>query len=91
MWSVVWRTLTVEDADREMAQLWVDTWKRAGPALQQVKRQELREYDYAKDRDLIDGMLQWACAHGDARPSSGLVEQQRLFVKMREALIERSG
>lgn len=45
----------MNNADREMMQLWVDTWQRAGPALRQVKRQELREYYYDKHRDLVDG------------------------------------
>ena len=64
--------------------MWVDTWKRAGPALEAVKRRELRFYDYDINRALMDDMLQWACDHRRIRLTSGLVEQQRIFMKMRE-------
>jgi len=70
--------------DRKKIQMWVDTWKRAGPALEAVKRRELRLYDYDKNRALMDDMLQWACDHRRIRLTSGLVEQQRIFMKMRE-------
>lgn len=61
---------------------WVETWKRAGPALKKVKREELRKFDYEKNLPLIEDMLQWACDHQQVRLSSGLVEQQRLFMKL---------
>ena len=63
---------------------WVKTWKRAGSALRKVKQKELRSYDYFKNQVLVDGMLQWACDHRRARLSSGLVEQQRFFMKLKE-------
>lgn len=63
---------------------WVDAWKRAGSALEEVKRRELRAYDYDKNQALLDEMLQWACDHRRIRLTSGLVEQQRMFMKLRE-------
>jgi hypothetical protein len=62
---------------------WVTTWRRAGLTLHKIKRQELRAYDYEKNRPIVDEMLQWAVDHGKVRLTSGLVEQQRLFMKMR--------
>ncbi len=69
--------------DTERMKAWVNTWKRAGPALQRVKMEELRSEDYGKDFELIDGMLEWVVDHARERKTSGLVEQQRLFRKMR--------
>ena len=63
---------------------WVDTWKRAGPALEAVKQRELRAYDYDKNQAILDEMLQWACDHRRDRLTSGLVEQQRMFMKLRD-------
>ena len=63
---------------------WVDAWKRAGSALEEVRRRELRAYDYDKNQALLDEMLQWACDHRRIRLTSGLVEQQRMFMKLRE-------
>lgn len=62
---------------------WVNTWQRAGRALDKIKRRELRSYDYDKNRKIIDEMLQWAHEHRKIRLTSGLVEQQRLFMKIR--------
>ena len=57
--------------------------KRASVALKAVKRHELRNYDLAKNQAIVDGMLQWAFENRELRLSSGLVEQQRLFIKMK--------
>ena len=65
---------------------WVETWKLAGPALEKIKREELRKLDYSKNLHIIDEMLQWACDHAKPRLTSGLVEQQRLFKMMKEKL-----
>lgn len=65
---------------------WVETWKSAGPALEKIKREELRKFDYSKNLHIIDEMLQWACDHAKPRLTSGLVEQQMLFKKMKEKL-----
>lgn len=66
---------------------WVRTWQQAGEALAKVKRRELREYDYAQHQQAIDEMLQWAWEHRVERSTSGLVEQQRWFVKMRDHMM----
>jgi hypothetical protein len=63
---------------------WVQTWQQADEALQQVKKQELRTYDYAGSLPGLDSMLQWAYEHRNIRRSSGLVEQQRWFMKWRD-------
>ena len=65
---------------------WVETWKSAGPVLEKIKREELLNFDYSKNRHIIDEMLQWACDHAEPRQTSGLVEQQRLFKKLKEKL-----
>ena len=62
---------------------WVKTWQRAGKALDKIKRRELHGYDYNKNLKVIDEMLQWAYDHRKIRLTSGLVEQQRLFMKIK--------
>lgn len=63
---------------------WVQTWQQADQALRLVKQQELRVYDYAGNLPGLDSMLQWAYVHRTERQSSGLVEQQRWFMKWHE-------
>lgn len=77
----------MDTMEKERLRRWVQTWQQAGEALQEVKRQELRNFDYAKHRALIDEMLQWAYEHRTTRLTSGLVEQQYWFMKMREKLL----
>ena len=63
---------------------WIETWKLAGSELKQVKCQELRMYDSSKNQSIVDEMLQWAVDHQKVRLTSGLVEQQHFFTKMKE-------
>lgn len=68
---------------QKTAQQWIESWKRASVALKAVKRHELRTYDIQKNQAIVDGMLQWAFENRELRLSSGLVEQQHLFMKMK--------
>lgn len=77
----------MDATEKELVRRWVQTWQQAGEALQEVKRRELRSFDYAKHRTLIDEMLQWAYEHRTTRLTSGLVEQQYWFMKIREKLL----
>lgn len=72
--------------DRQKQSLrWVKTWQKAAVSLQKVKAEELRSKDYyEKNRKVLDEMLQYACDTGKVRLSSGLVEQQRLFMRMKQ-------
>ena len=76
----------MKTSPQENAQQWIESWKRASVVLKDIKQHELRNYDYAKNQAIVDGMLQWAFEHRKVRLDSGLVEQQRLFMKMKSSL-----
>ena len=57
----------------------VDYWARVGPQLERIRREELRRFDYKKNWQLVDSLLQIACSDTTPRPTSGLVELQRFF------------
>ena len=57
--------------EKERVKHWAHTWQKAGEALEEIKRQELRNYDYNKNLPIIDDMLQWACEH---RFTGGTIE-----------------
>jgi hypothetical protein len=63
---------------------WVETWKQAGPRLEAIERQRLRNYCYEDHAAEIDELLEIAYRFAQPRPTSGLVEQQRWFAKLRE-------
>jgi len=67
----------------EAAVRWMQAWRDAGPALERVRRDELRKLDGRRAIELLTGPADYRQEPRKARPSSGLVEQQRWFMKAR--------
>ena len=67
----------------EQGREWVAAWKRAGPELERVRREELRALDSYRAISLLMGPADYTVEPRAARPGSGLVEQQRLFRALR--------
>jgi hypothetical protein len=67
----------------EMSQikLWVQTWRKAGPALERIRREELRNLDGAKAIALLCGPADYTMPPRAPKATSGLVEQQYWFMK----------
>ena len=70
------------DADHT-SQSMVTHWRRVGPKLERIRQWELRNFNYAEHQLAIDALLQIACDRAVPRPTSGLVELQRLLAKVR--------
>ena len=67
----------------EAAIAWMRGWKAAGPALERVRRRELRNLDGPQTLGLLTGFADYRAEPRKARQASGLVEQQRWFMKAR--------
>jgi len=76
------RNATMSDSESNKG--WVENWQRVGPVLERIRREELRAFKYEDNIEAIDALLQLGCDLGTERLTSGLVEQQRLFMKGRE-------
>lgn len=63
------------------ARRWVQTWKQAGPRLERVRRAELRRLDPQRAIALLCGEADYTVPPRAPQPTSGLVEQQRWFMK----------
>ena len=75
----------MRDIDRKTMKKWVDIWKKARSSLQGIKLYELRsDKYYQKNQLLLNEMLRYAFENRTIRFSSGLIEQQRIFMKRRE-------
>ena len=74
----------MSDQDDNTVKAWVENWAKAGPRLDAVRRRELREMTYEERIRAIDTLLQIGSRFGKSRNTSGLVEQQRLFQKIRQ-------
>lgn len=66
---------TADPAGLEM----VAHWRRIGPELDRLRRQELRHFNYEEQLPIIDALLQLACERASPRATSGLVELERLL------------
>jgi hypothetical protein len=60
---------------------WVQTWKLAGADLERIRRQEIRQRDNLRAIELLCGEADYTCEPRVPKPYSGLVEQQRWFMK----------
>jgi len=65
----------------EEEQLWVQTWQKAGPVLEELRRREIRHADTARAILQLDDAFQSALRERPPGPTSGLVEQQRWFAR----------
>jgi hypothetical protein len=61
---------------------WVETWQLAGEDLERIHRKELRELDTYRTIQLLCGPADYTCPPRAPKPFSGLVEQQRWFMKV---------
>ena len=62
---------------------WVETWKKASPELSAIRRRELREIDTQTALINLAGAFESCRLHFTPTPTSGLVEQQAWFKKLR--------
>ena len=68
--------------EAEQRRRWVETWKKAGPELEAIRRREIQEADNLKALESLTSAINNA-VRLPPRPSSGMVEMQRLFRKLR--------
>jgi len=63
---------------------WVENWRRVGPILEQIEADELRARDNVEAIQRLIPMIDWCIRRSVPRTASGLLEQQRLFQKLRQ-------
>jgi hypothetical protein len=69
--------------EREAMRRWVRTWKEAGPELDAIRRREIRDADNHKVLAVLEGAFNHATRTMPLRPSSGMIEMQEWFAKLR--------
>jgi len=63
--------------------IWVQGWRRAGERLRQLRKAELQEISTEEALLRLAGAFDSCRLHATPRPTSGLVEQQRWFGRLR--------
>ena len=71
-----------EMTEKEMIKLWVQTWKQAGPELEKIRLQEVRDEDNLMSLRQLARLFNHATSTQPPDESSGLVEMQRHFAKL---------
>jgi hypothetical protein len=76
----------MQEPTEEQKRKWVRAWQSAGRELKAVRVQELRSSGRSLEEDIaaFDGFFEKAIRDLPPRESSGLVEQQRWFQRLRE-------
>ncbi len=69
--------------ERVRAEQYVKAWQRAAPELERMRREAIRCADTALAIEALDDAFESAVKMFSPRPVSGLVEQQRLFQRLR--------
>jgi len=62
---------------------WLEAWRRAGPELERVRRDAIRHADTLGAIESLTDAFRIALRDLGARTESGLVEQQRWYVRAR--------
>jgi hypothetical protein len=60
---------------------WVEAWERAGTAMEEIRRTELRQLDTYKTIKLLCGPADYTVPPRAPKPTSGLIQQQQWFMK----------
>jgi len=63
-----------------------NAWKRAGPELERMRREDTLRADTARSIPAFGGLFESAVRDFPPKPDSGLVEQQRCFRMARRKL-----
>ncbi len=66
-----------------MVRRWAQTWKQFGPELEVIRLREVHNADNLLSLKLLARAFNQATSEQPARQSSGLVEMQRQFAKLR--------
>ncbi len=74
----------MNDAEREAARRFVEKWQKAGPAMEKIRREELRNFKHSENINMIDALFAIGAKMAKPRTTSGMVEMQRIFAKARK-------
>jgi len=69
--------------EKEKIRRWVEAWRKAAPVLERMRIEEMRNFDYAKNAQMVDALLELGLRHATPRKTSGFVEMQRILRKLR--------
>jgi hypothetical protein len=73
----------MDEQERQRTRQWVQNWEAVGPVLERLRAEEIRNCDTARAIEQLSDAFESARREWSPPPTSGLVEQQRLFARLR--------
>ncbi len=73
----------MDNTDREQLRRWVQGWQAAGPRLAELRQRELEAVDTRQSLLNLADAFESCRLHFRPEPTSGLIEQQALFQRLR--------
>ena len=73
----------MKDQEKELIKKYIQCWKEAGPVLEKLRDEEIRNADTALFVQVTAGMVAAYFQNNSVRSFSGLVDQQRWFSQFR--------
>jgi hypothetical protein len=77
------KVFKMDELERQRTLEWIATWRRAGPELERIRRDEIRRSDTAVAVALLEDVTAAALRMNPPKSWSGLVEQQAVFMRGR--------
>jgi hypothetical protein len=78
----------MNESERKMISEWVAAWRRAGPELERLRREELRNMDTQQSLQNLARAFESCRLHHKPLPTSGLIEQQWWFHRIAKGKAE---
>lgn len=72
----------MNEAEIKSIRRWLDRWQTAGPVLERLRVEAIRNSDTAAAIEQLSDAFESALRHYPPAATSGLVEQQRLFARL---------
>jgi len=73
----------MEKSQEQLVRRWIEDWRAAGPVLESVRAEAIQQSDTAAAIEQLSDAFESARREWPAPTTSGLVEQQRLFARLR--------
>ncbi len=73
----------MDESERERVRQWVRNWEAVAPVLEELRAEAIRHSDTAAAIEQLSDAFESARRHCPPTTTSGLVEQQRLFARLR--------
>lgn len=74
----------MNEDEREKMRQWVNNWKETGEFLEKLRREEIKSLNIAEEILSLSDASESALRFYPPKPTSGLIEMQRLFAKFKK-------